>query len=297
MSLSLYLPLYLLSLVCRYPLLCSDELGIIFSVAPPTPAAQAEPIPDTGRKADAPPPGPSGSTAAAAAPDDDDSDGAAPAPEPQFILQEHKLGVSVHSVHPLINQARAALPAARREYRWLKQKACAGAGTCRGRDGGCREDGQDAARAAAAAAGREGDLGKTAVGATAAAVAAVEAAAAAVAAERLLSVTRALLLVNADHGSAWNARKEVVVDGLCEGASIPQEMKASLFCSGVLLRIMYTCSLDGWLIRYTRSLHRRVLGGVCVPTWVAWLLPSSFGWRLPRTARLLRVVDYKSVFA
>ncbi|CAM9364482.1 unnamed protein product [Ectocarpus fasciculatus] len=47
----------------------------------------------------------------------------------------------------------------------------------------------------------------------------------AVAAETLLSVTRALLLVNADHGSAWNARKQLVVDGSCEGGSIPQEIK------------------------------------------------------------------------
>lgn len=39
------------------------------------------------------------------------------------------------------------------------------------------------------------------------------AAAASAAADRLMSVTRALLLINADHGSAWNARKEVVTDG------------------------------------------------------------------------------------
>lgn len=42
---------------------------------------------------------------------------------------------------------------------------------------------------------------------------AAAAAAAAEAAGRLMSVSRALLLINADHGSAWNSRKEVVMDG------------------------------------------------------------------------------------
>eukprot|EP00752_Nemacystus_decipiens_P004469 g4081.t1 len=178
-----------------------DELGIIFSVAPPAPAP-VEPTPTKGQ----PPPSHPSATAAAA----DTASAAGPsggAAEPQFILQEHKLGVSVHSIHPLVNEARAAFPAARREYRRLKQ-VCAEA--LQGR--GCNRLEQD----------QDGQTGtnESSTGTAGAGSAAVAAAAAA--AERLLSVTRALLLVNADHGSAWNARKEVAVDGLW---SIAQEMK------------------------------------------------------------------------
>ena len=50
---------------------------------------------------------------------------------------------------------------------------------------------------------------------------------AAAAAERLLSVTRALLLVNADHGSAWNARKELARDGVY--SDVRQEIKVIIF--------------------------------------------------------------------
>ncbi|CAN0538677.1 unnamed protein product, partial [Ectocarpus sp. 12 AP-2014] len=113
----------------------------------------------------------------------------------QFILQEHKLGVSVHSIHPLINEARAAFPVARREYRRLRQAHSS------------REQMPSEERTKPRE-GRGGALSGVAV-----------------AAGTLLSVTRALLLVNADHGSAWNTRKQLLVDGLFEGSSIPQEIK------------------------------------------------------------------------
>ncbi|CBJ28281.1 conserved unknown protein [Ectocarpus siliculosus] len=154
----------------------SEELGIIFSVPPP--------------------PTPAGPPADAACPEEttpsstDDV-----APEPQFILQEHKLGVSVHSIHPLINEARAAFPVARREYRRLR----------RAHSSLERMPSEESSKPKE---GRGGALSGVAV-----------------AAATLLSVTRALLLVNADHGSAWNTRKQLVVDGLCEGSSIPQEIK------------------------------------------------------------------------
>ena len=215
----------------------SDELGIIFSVAPPAPAP-AEP---TSAKREGPPPSHPSTTAAAAAP----AAGAAGA-EPQFILQEHKLGVSVHSIHPLVNEARAALPAARREYRRLKQQACVE--SFRGRVDQDQNQDQD----------EDGTKENKAVTAAAAAAAAAAVAAAAAAAERLLSVTRALLLVNADHGSAWNARKEIAADGLCDGGSIPQEIKASgllLCCAAV---VSYDSLADVILLMYKRQHDRPV---------------------------------------
>lgn len=177
----------------------SDELGIIFSIAPPNPPPAAQ---QHGSKAPSegdPPPPPATTPPPAGA-------GCSGAAEPQFILQEHKLGVSVHSIHPLINEARAAFPAARLEYRRLRQERerrrrheVGGEGERQGRGEERAAGGVDLDERIGAAAGR------------------------------LLSATRALLLVNADHGSAWNARKELVVDGLCEGevVSISQEMKAS----------------------------------------------------------------------
>lgn len=113
-----------------------------------------------------------------------------PPPEPQFLVQDHKLGVSVHSVHALINEGRAAFPSARREYQRARRNLRANSDNSGG--------GQQRRVAAAAAA-------------------------------RLFSVTRALLLINADHGSAWNARKEVVQDGLY--GSVRDEIKASTFAS------------------------------------------------------------------
>ncbi|CAM9200906.1 unnamed protein product [Laminaria digitata] len=59
------------------------------------------------------------------------------------------------------------------------------------------------------------------------------------AAERLLSVTRALLLVNADHGSAWNARKALVRDGVPESINVRQEIKAG-FLQMALLNLIFT---------------------------------------------------------
>lgn len=141
--------------------ICSDELGIIFTV------------PRTG-------PDPADTDIDIGSLQEKDS-----SPEPQFILQEHKLGVSVHSVHPLINEARRAFPGARAEYLRARRESLGGELLERKGLGGVEE---------------------------------VE-----TAAERLLSVTRALLLVNADHGSAWNARKGLVRDGV--GGGIRQEIK------------------------------------------------------------------------
>ncbi|CAM9767098.1 unnamed protein product [Ectocarpus sp. 4 AP-2014] len=152
-----------------------EELGIIFSVPPP--------------------PAPAVPPADAACTEETTPSSADVAPEPQFILQQHKLGVSVHSIHPLINEARAAFPVARREYRRLRQ-----AHSSRER--------MPSEESTKPKEGRGGALSGVAV-----------------AAGTLLSVTRALLLVNADHGSAWNTRKQLVVDGLFEGSSIPQEIK------------------------------------------------------------------------
>ncbi|CAM9490647.1 unnamed protein product, partial [Pylaiella littoralis] len=202
-----------------------DELGIIFTVPPPKPRpAESNPAEVVGGSSSPPsPPAPSASSASAA-------DATAVA-EPQFILQEHKLGVSVHSIHPLINEARAAFPAARRHYRQLKrahlqqqqqqeqeqqhqqeQEQEERESKFRQEEDGHR-DGVDA-RVETAKRGEGDDRDLEAAAALAAA------------AERVLSVTRALLLVNADHGSAWNARKEIVTDGLCEGGcSILQEIK------------------------------------------------------------------------
>lgn len=205
----------------------SDELGIIFSVPPPAPApapapaAAPAPAEPTSADGEPPPSRPSTTAAAAAAATTSAAATSAAAAEPQFILQEHKLGVSVHSIHPLINEARAAFPAARREYRRLKEESCRSEAFPQGRrdnSSGRRlglglEDGEDGRTTT-----KQSNMTSTAE---------VAAAAAAAAAERLLSVTRALLLVNADHGSAWNSRKEIVVDGLCDGGSIPQEIKAS----------------------------------------------------------------------
>lgn len=130
----------------------SNELGIIF-IPPPNSSAEGKKS-DTGQAQEA------------------------VLSEPQFILREHKLGVSVHSVHPLINEARAAFPVARRDYQREREEE-----------------------------GKRIDLSAGAVAA----------------AERLLSVTRALLLVNADHGSAWNARKELAQGGVF--TNIHQEIK------------------------------------------------------------------------
>lgn len=134
----------------------SDELGVIFTVSPPK-SAQRQPA---------------GTDAEVSTPS-----------EPQFILQQHKLGISVHSVHSLINEAREAFPAARRDYLHARREDISGGHT-------------------------EGKRGEEE----------------AVAAETLLCVTRALLLINADHGSAWNSRKELVSDGVY--GNIRGEIKA-----------------------------------------------------------------------
>ena len=94
----------------------------------------------------------------------------------------------MHSVHPLINEARRAFPAAREDY-------------TRARGGELDSDGTDRQVAGC------GDIDA--------------------AASTLLSVTRALLLVNADHGSAWNARKVLVRDRVHENINVRQEIKAS----------------------------------------------------------------------
>lgn len=96
----------------------------------------------------------------------------------------------MHSVHPLINEARRAFPAAREDY------------TC----------------------ARRGELGSDSTDQQG-----VGCGDAVAGASRLLSVTRALLLVNADHGSAWNARKALVRDGVHESINVRQEIKAG-FC-------------------------------------------------------------------
>lgn len=124
----------------------SDELGVIFTVSPPK-SAQCQPA-STDAEAFTP-------------------------QEPQFILQQHKLGLSVHSVHSLINEAREAFPEARQDYLRARGREISGGDT-------------------------QGKRGQEH----------------AVAAEKLLCVTRALLLINADHGSAWNSRKELVSDGV-----------------------------------------------------------------------------------
>lgn len=134
----------------------SDELGVIFTVPP---ANTAQPEPTTA----------SGGTASA--------EEATQASEPHFILQQHKLGVSVHSIHPLVNEAREAFPAARRDYFLAREE---GKDVSGGNPDGVRGGGGGEAEAAGT----------------------------------LLCVTRALLLVNADHGSAWNARKKLVSDGV-----------------------------------------------------------------------------------
>lgn len=130
--------------------------------------------------------------------------------EPQFIVREHKLGVSVHSIHPLINEAREAFPLARREYLRARRQWLDDHGKSIG--DGCRQGAgsQKGAAGEQESAGRErtesdryDDLRK--------------------ASDRLSSVTRALLLVNADHGSAWNARKGLVQDG--RHGSVRKEIK------------------------------------------------------------------------
>lgn len=89
-------------------------------------------------------------------------------------------------MHPLINEARGAFPTARAEYLRARRDKLA----CQlNREGGGGEGSVDLAQAA----------------------------------ERLLSVTRAFLLVNADHGSAWNARKEIVINGVF--GNVRQEIK------------------------------------------------------------------------
>lgn len=144
----------------------SDEMGIIFNIPPP--GGKTNKAQDTGVE-----PAQRGS-------------------DPQFMLHEHKLGVSVHVVHPLINEARGAFPAARAAYN-----------RARGAVGELAEN-----RPA-------GDVGPS--------CSPKHEPPGAADAKRLLSVTRALLLVNADHGSAWNSRKEVVRDG--HHGSIREEVK------------------------------------------------------------------------
>ncbi len=123
----------------------------------------------------------------------------------------------MHSIHALINEARAAFPPARLEYRRLRQARARLHEDGEAEEGAGRRGGGGGARGGGGEGGGGGgddvelDLDEK-IGA---------------AAGRVLSATRALLLVNADHGSAWNARKELVVDGLCEGSSISHEMKAS----------------------------------------------------------------------
>lgn len=102
----------------------------------------------------------------------------------------------MHIVHPLINEARRAFPVARKKF--LRTR-CLSAG----------ENPGPAVRARAT-----GDNQCSHPMGSSSAIAA---------AERLLSVTRALLLVNADHLSAWNARKQVVLDGL--HGSVEDEIK------------------------------------------------------------------------
>lgn len=106
----------------------------------------------------------------------------------------------MHSVHPLINEARRAFPAARNDYTRARREGLGGDGTAQ-QGAGCAD---------------------------------ME-----VAAERLLSVTRALLLVNADHGSAWNARKALVRDGVPESINVRQEIKAGFLQMAVHMSLTF----------------------------------------------------------
>lgn len=173
-------------------LLNSDELGIIFCKPPAKEAPAADP-----------------------ADSDDANAGATSSSEPHFILQEHKLGVSVHSVHPLINEARRAFLAAREDY------------TC----------------------ARRGELGSDSTDQQGTGCGDVVAAA-----RRLLSVTRALLLVNADHGSAWNARKALVRDEVHESINVRQEIKAGFFARWLVRRCLL-CSSPSRLLWFSSALR------------------------------------------
>lgn len=106
----------------------------------------------------------------------------------------------MHSVHPLINEARRAFPAAREEYTRAR----------RGKLGSHSTDQQGTGCGDMEAAG-----------------------------SKLLSVTRALLLVNADHGSAWNARKALVRDRVHESANVRQEIKAGFAGYGDVSSVRY----------------------------------------------------------
>lgn len=180
-------------------IIISDELGIIFCKSPPQSAA-----------------------------DDANSGEATSSSEPHFILQEHKLGVSVHSVHPLINEARRAFPAAREDYERKRRMVLESDSTDQlGADGADLE----------------------------------------AATERLMSVTRALLLVNADHGSAWNARKASVRDavGVHGYSNVRQEIKARFLQMVVLIYLLFlrTCIVPSFIFRLKVSFFVLLVVAVC----------------------------------
>lgn len=127
-----------------------------------------------------------------------------PPPEPQFLVQDHKLGVSAYSLHALVNEARGAFPSARREYQRARRNLRANSDSSGGREQHIQKHKNNADTPDCLGSEIANGVLVTA-------------------ASRLFSVTRALLLINADHGSAWNARKEVVQDGLY--GSVRDEIK------------------------------------------------------------------------
>lgn len=179
----------------------SDELGIIFNIPPPSSGGISE------------------ATVATASLEGTRS-------EPHFIVQEHKLGISVHSVHPLINEARGAFFSARKDYLRARDVVFGGTSAiiCTPDINVCESADAELSLATATS--------------------------------RLMSVTRALLLVNADHGSAWNARKKVIQHGKC--GSVLEEIKVKIYKrypSGLVLLVQDGIRHCGGLYRICESLR------------------------------------------
>ncbi|CAN0016424.1 unnamed protein product, partial [Choristocarpus tenellus] len=133
-----------------------------------------------------------------------------------FILQDHKLGVSMHCLHPLISEARAQLFPARDAYLRTRNKhisiSGSGIGTVTVNKNLPTPQSEGAGKPKLETT-EECPILHSGTGVGEQAISAM----------KLMSITRALLLVNADHVSAWNARKLVIQDGSAGG--VDEEIK------------------------------------------------------------------------
>lgn len=122
-----------------------------------------------------------------------------------FYCGDRKLAIALPAVRSLYGAAAAMFTAARRQYRALcgpRDNAAAAAAAHTSGGTTARQQG-GAAAAAAAGTDDQQDLG--------AVKAALE--------DRILSSSRALVLVNCDHASAWNARSGCLPASTCSACS------------------------------------------------------------------------------